>query len=428
MSRWTEEFENHPLHETIRQSQTWLTDGLNEPDENAAIEHRRLKKALDALEAVLRAIDPELAPISLLNQVNQHLRHQNFWNQLSSFSSSHNTAHLTNANNHISAQFQAIYQLSALAGAAEDVDTVKSLESAYDEFCGTLSGKSATFENELSEGKNRLEKLAAERDVLVKDLAQLQANQSAKLAEWQEQFTADQTQRATEYSDKQIERDKAYSKWLAEFKTTKSEEISKEEKSWNDRINSHFAKFKKMIDEFQADADEKHKAILDMHGLVAEDSVAGGYKQLADHERDQANLWRRVAVGFITATVLWLGLTYWRGVQLDADGAIIWAEIAKIASLTAVLLFGAVFASKQSNLHRESEKKTRWFALEVKAIGPFISSLDDTAQKDLKAKFSERLFAQNNGEAQNSNPDANFDPNALKVVGSLVKDIASAVK
>ena len=69
-----------------------------------------------------------------------------------------------------------------------------------------------------------------------------------------------------------------------------------------------------------------------------------------------------------------------------------WAELAKAASLTLVLLTAAGFASRQSKAHRDLEQQMRWFSLEVKAIDPFLSSLGDDDQKELKKQLSERLF------------------------------------
>ena len=47
-------------------------------------------------------------------------------------------------------------------------------------------------------------------------------------------------------------------------------------------------------------------------------------------------------------------------------------------SLTAVLLYGAAYSAQQSTKHRNNEKRARWFALEIKAIDPFISSLPES--------------------------------------------------
>lgn len=91
-------------------------------------------------------------------------------------------------------------------------------------------------------------------------------------------------------------------------------------------------------------------------------------------------------------------------------------------SLTGVLLFGAAYSAQQSNCHRQSEKKMRWFALQVKAIDPFISSLEIETQHELKKALTERLFAQEEAKAKETHV---IDEHILSV---FLKGIADAIK
>jgi hypothetical protein len=431
------EFEKHGIHETIRQSLEWLDVSVDEPDERTAIELRRLKKILDNMSDVLASIDPEFAPFSTLNTVNQHLRHQNFWNQLDAFHTSHNVAHLEAANNQISAQAPAIHSLVGFATDRNTTQSQKSLEENFDAFCLVMSQKSDEFSQDIASQKASLDELKQREVSLSEAVTALDLSQRERTSEWQEHFSNDQSQRATDFSNKQIERDESYSEWFQAFVKEKEVQIIETEKDWHKKTSLIYDEFIAKINDIRKDAAVRHNSILEMHGLVAEDSVAGGYKSLADHERGQANRWRLVSIGFIISTVLWIALTYWNimnistveeSVVISFVGEFNWAQVAKVASLTAVLLYGAVFSSKQSTLHRENEKRTRWFALEIKAIGPFIEALDKTKQNELIAKFSERLFGQELTETKENKPEANFDPNVLKVIGGMVKDIATSLK
>jgi hypothetical protein len=437
VSRWKTEFENHAIHESIRQSQEWLDVSIEEPDEQTTIELRRLKKVLDNMSDVLASIDPEFAPIGIMDQVNQHLRHQNFWNQLNAFHTSHDAGNLTNANNHISAQASAIHSLTGFATDRNTTQSQKSLEETFDSFCSVLSKKSEEFSQDIDSQEGRLDELKQREVALSEAVTALDHSQRKKNSEWQEQFSNDQSQRATDFSNKQIERDESFSEWFQAFEKEKEARIVENEKAWDEKTKSFFGDFTSTVDGIKNDAESRHASILEMHGLVAEDSVAGGYKSLADHERGQANTWRLASIAFIISTVLWIALTYWNimnistaeeSVVISFTGEFNWAQVAKVASLTAVLLYGAVFSSKQSTLHRENEKRTRWFALEIKAIGPFIESLDETTQKELIAKFSERLFGQELAETKEVKAEADFDPNVLKAIGGMVKDISTSRK
>lgn len=386
---------------------------------------------------VLASIDPEFAPVTTMNQVNQHLRHQNYWNQLSAFHTSHKVGNLTTANNHISAQAAAIQSLISIANDRNTTLSQESLEQTFDSFSSVLSKKSNEFSQDIAAQQVKLDELEQLEITLREAVTSLDHSQREKASEWQEQFSTDQSQRTTDFSNKQIERDKSFSEWFQSFEKQKEARDDENEKAWHKKTTTIFEDFTSTVDRIKMDAESRHKSILDMHGLVAEDSVAGGYKSLADHERAQANTWRWVSIAFIISTVLWIALTYWNIMNISrSEGSVVimftgefnWAQVAKVASLTAVLLYGAVFSSKQSTLHRENEKRTRWFALEIKAIGPFIESLDTSTQKELIAKFSERLFGQELTETNQGKTDGNFDPNMLKVIGGMVKDIATSLK
>lgn len=136
----------------------------------------------------------------------------------------------------------------------------------------------------------------------------------------------------------------------------------------------------------------KHAAILEIHGLVGTDGVAGGYQKTATDEHKAANTWRIVAMVSLGLAAAWLALKFYLGFGNASDGALNWAELVTAGSLTLVLLATAGYASRQSKTHRDLEQQMRWFSLEVKAIDPFLSSLEDADQKELKKQLSERLF------------------------------------
>ena len=102
------------------------------------------------------------------------------------------------------------------------------------------------------------------------------------------------------------------------------------------------------------------------------------------------------------------------------NSGISWSQLLKAFSVTGVLLFGAAYSAKQSNIHRQNEKRTRWFALEVKAIDPFIASLKEDDRKALKNELSKRLFGQKD---ENNEKDKVFDDHAFKVVIKGITDV-----
>ena len=98
-----------------------------------------------------------------------------------------------------------------------------------------------------------------------------------------------------------------------------------------------------------------------------------------------------------------------------------WAQILTAFSLTGVLLFGAAYGAQQSARHRANERQACWFALELKAIDPFIHSLAEEDQRALKKALSDRLF----GHARDlGSPESALDDHhVLKLLTKSVVDL-----
>lgn len=109
------------------------------------------------------------------------------------------------------------------------------------------------------------------------------------------------------------------------------------------------------------------------------------------------------------------------GFDLTPSGEVNWAEVVTAASLTLILLGAAGYAARQSKLHRETEQHMRWFALEIKAIDPFLSSLPSEQQNELKNQLSQKLFGQNRLTADKS--EGSVDPAAFKSITDAVLSI-----
>ncbi len=254
----------------------------------------------------------------------------------------------------------------------------------------------------------------------------MKENVSTFLAEWQQQFVDAQEQRETNFKISEDNRTRLFDDWYATFKSEthkKADEFLKERQHGFSKDSSEIMG---KLEQFKNDANEKHKSILELYGLVAGDTVAGGYLQSADEERKQTRFWRGATIAFIAFTSGWIAITYFSSIDPNLNGGQLWAHIAKAASLTAVLLFGAAYSSRQSSFHRKNEKRTRWFALEIKAIDPFIASLTTEQQQQLKKDLSERLFGQNQQEEQSDS--GNLDPNLIRTVIGAAKDISRAAR
>jgi hypothetical protein len=418
MNRWQQKFDEHPIHETLKHLEDYVSKEFEDIKEDETQERRRFLKIVSIYQELLSDLDPELVPVNQLDSLNTALRHQNIWNQVTSYFSNQNNGHLVNANDHLTNQLTQLSLLLAIAKKTKFIKPFKQVENLVDDFSQTISSQKTKLQNELKELTNSLNARQQELTKLEQLIETRKNETDTQMSQWQSQFSESQERRNTEYAN--------WSKKLDEKAQGEVESIF--EKSDNELL-AHQKSFEAKIKEIIDDGNEKHQAILELYELTAGDSVGAGYIKNADDEMKQANIWRRISIGFISLTILWLSFVYFCNAGVFEFCKIgiedFWAKIITAFSLTGVMLYGAAYSSQQSTKHRNNEKRARWFALEIKAFDPFVSSLKEEQRHELKKQLSERLFGQN--EHNNLKDSKVIDEHAYKTVVDGIVNVISKI-
>lgn len=432
MSRWENQFQNHQIHSIINELIDLLNIAQNDVNADEEVEKRRLVKVINYHKDVLQQVDPEVLPYNILDGLNNTLRHENVINQVRSYSSNRNISHLNTANNYINNNLSGLSQLLAFAKKTSSEKPIRGLEKAVDDFCKTIDSKKESLKDEMKKilesglkQETRLNELATSIDNKKKETDNL-------ISSWQQQFSDAQNQRNESFAKDQNSRSSSYDLWSKNTSAEATKFIQDLIAESRGNLDTEQTVFKKRISDYIDDANKKHKSICELYGLAADDSVAGGYQQNATDEKKQANFWRWGTIIFIGLTVLWTAFSYlsglaliqhWLGLNIDQVTTPSLYDLFRALSVTGVLLFGAAYSAKQSSIHRKNEKKTRWFALEVKAIDPFIASLNETDRIALKNELSKKLFG--NNDFSDDKDHGMIDEHAFT---TIVKSFAEVVK
>ena len=80
------------------------------------------------------------------------------------------------------------------------------------------------------------------------------------------------------------------------------------QKEYDEKLEAAVKNFDDKVETTQTDINDKHNDIKTLHGLVVEDSVAGGYKRNADNEKSQASLWRISSIVALILAAIWPAL------------------------------------------------------------------------------------------------------------------------
>lgn len=438
MNRWKEAFDKHPVHETL----SWLDNAASSNVKNLSKgeveEQRRLKKIIESYRVVLSSIDPEIVPVNQLDSLNQQLRHQNITNQVNAYIQNGKTSHLVSINDQVSKHLTQLSLFQSLSDSSEPPDKTSYIDSVVDSTINGLAAKKEDLETQLEKVMSLTDEQTKKLATLSEEIEQKQTELTTLSSDWQNQFSAAQESRSQEFS-----------RWRDTFSSEKSKEVQEVIDKYSGTLKDQTAILNSEMDKIIGDSRSKHQSILDLYELTAGDSVGAAYIKSADDESKHANRWRAVSVGFIGITVVWLLFSFfynsegWSifkdtpdigvsqadyaeqelnvGVSNDAGSVMDssqrnnfpWHTMLIAFSISGVLLWGAAYSAQQSTKHRNNEKRARWFALEVKAFDPFISSLESQQQQELKKQLAERIFGQNSATDEDSKV---VDEHALRVV------------
>lgn len=422
MSRWQKDYEDHEIWKTIDSIKVILNTKVDTLKEDYEEEKRRILKFLLKLEECLNNFDSEFFPIGIVNQINSSvLKHQSFLNQLKQFNQDKNTAHLTNANNHLSTHMHLVVPLFTQRDTPAKKQ-IKSVEEQFRKFIKLVDEHNSSYKLTLDQLRNHHDKILLEIDQYKSEIVDKEKEITDLSDQFKTQFTDNQNARNEDFSKSQIEREKNYDEWRKSFELVIGEETKNLITKHDTEIQDTFDRFKAKVQKYHDISQDTHHKILELYELVANDSVKAGYMKNSQEERIQANLWRWISIGFIVIAVGWICFTYFNDFSSNIANTYIMAKILKAASLGGILIYGAVYASRQSTMHRNNEKSARQFALEISALDPFISSLDEEKQKEIKEKMTEKMFGNAHSESEKS------DHIDLNVVTTITKSIADILK
>lgn len=303
---------------------------------------------------------------------------------MEAFSNNGDISNLMIANDNISTQLTQLTTLISLGKKSRAEKPLRSLETAVDRLGRKFGKKLEEYEESVVSAKSELSDTIATAETLKTTLNSHKTDTANLIAQWQDQFSQAQEQRSQEFSAAQTNS-------FEKFEIKVDSIIS----TSNEKLKESFRKFTSNIEGYISSGKEQHEKILELSGLVAGDSVGSSFNKNADDEQKQANIWRVISIMFIIGTIIWLVVAYCINFNASETPSFNWLKLFSTVSLTAAFFFGAGYAAQQSTRHRETERNARKFALEVKAIDPFIASLPPEDQQKLKHSLSEKLFGNN---------------------------------
>ncbi|SOE20282.1 hypothetical protein SAMN06298216_0775 [Spirosomataceae bacterium TFI 002] len=388
----TSEFQTHSIFKKIEQ----LLNRIDEKEVREKLEVDKIdffRTACQFLIDRLKVTIPTLIPISELNAVSTEF--ENALIQINNFIGNKNAGHITNAVNNINSALVYIKNLP-IPYSKGDLDFSKIVS----QFQKTVEDKLIQTENQKIEIESKIENLKNDLEAKQTELNQLTTKISNKEKELETISSNFQTQFDTANAN--------FTKLVSDDRTEFRKEIDADRKQIKDDTDG-------IIKDLERKLNDANKLV----NVIGNVGVTGNYQIIANEHKITADNWRKIAIMFMCILSGLLIFSIWKIGDIDYD----WHKAIIRIIASAILIYPATYASKESGKHRKLENLNRKLELELSSISPFIEILDEAKKQEIKAKLVEKYFGNNYIVTEDNVSNDNISVNMLETIVKLVTGI-----
>ncbi|MCK9858207.1 hypothetical protein [Paenibacillus sp. ATY16] len=441
MSRFSERFLNHPIHEQLVLSNTLINDISqlkNDPD--TIVEIDRSKQVILLIQNLINNCDPNLIHLGYLDNINNSITQTVHY--LNNYKNDLNVSHLHNMN----------FQLDAILPHVSSLlcpVTPKDVEGIQESI---ISFRASAIEN-MKKTEIQFKKLANANSELEQGVNQISATVDLQknrfdeiINNYQEQFKLAEENRLNQFNEAEKLRRENFKARLDEhrdlsqqnennriiqfndFKNNLEKELS-QFKDKNLHLETNYKKmnenldalYRKKGDTLEAQFQEKGNRLEEEYQKIAQmllndmekykqqaaqnlnmisvSGMAGGYKDEADKEAVSFDNWRRIT--FISMLIL-AAASIWIFMHPFTENTM-WNELARKIFVVGAIVTITGYSARQAKIHLDAERKYRKMELELKALNPYLAELDDSKRKEVLEKMTNVFFG--NKETENNSTE-----------------------
>ncbi|WP_148059349.1 hypothetical protein [Sinobacterium caligoides] len=183
--------------------------------------------------------------------------------------------------------------------------------------------------------------------------------------------------------------------------------------------------FEKLYRDHEVDLQEKASHIDGVMGAISAGSMAQHYEGRADDEEKVANWLRYGALFCMVLVIIGASLSFYDSLS---NGFELNTALYRLA-LAFMLSVPAAYLARESSRHREKEHAHRQKSLDLRAITPYLASLGEEQQSEIKMKVADRLFVNESREkGGKSEAKAEVPISAHEMIEALVSWLKASIK
>ncbi len=324
---------------------------------------------------------------------------------------------------------KALTDLEDLRKAAADLQSLfsKEQESRNQEFSKRVEASLAQIQSDSATVQKRLGELATE-------IGNERTRLTSLTSEFQSQFSTAQEARSREYAEVQTSRQEKFGNLVAEY----TQRLTEQNAAFSKQRDEAFQKYEGSVAELISRYDESARKILDdieghkkqvekLVGVIGNLGVTSGYLTTANYARKMTWLWQ---IGTVFALVIFILFAFFAFLPSLAQGTFHWESFAGRVVLSLAVGVFAAYSRSQGDKYFELERRNRKLALELEALGPYISTLPEAKQVEFRLQIGERSFGRDDtglGHKADKSPATLVDVVGSEDFRKLITEIISAV-
>ncbi len=396
MGHFQERFENSQIINNIGSLEDNIEkfdfSNLDPTRQEAAL---RLQKILKIYNKYFANVDPSLLDSTTIDLISKTLRDANA--KFSSFKSDNNLNHLVISGDDLLKVLNHNFRPESLLSS-------KDFSKILDEF----NQQSLAHIKELKIRQNEVKQDNASLSKKVIDLQNRSDNLTNKIKEQEKRFDTLINNQQKAFNDSQVKLNELFAQAQSSREKEFKELVSKYDnnfietmKKYSEEEAEHFEVFSKDADKYIKEINNKLEESKKIVGIIANTSLAGHFKIIADKERWVANALRVLAIIFLllmsgTIITVLIGLTFF------STGSVSWQIGIYRIGFAFAIGAPAWYCIRESSKHRRFEQRNRKIELELAAINPFLDNLPDDKKQNIVAELADRYFGQRPDEEDDS--------------------------
>lgn len=179
-------------------------------------------------------------------------------------------------------------------------------------------------------------------------------------------------------------------------------------------VQAELEKVKNIYDKNIKEVEEKQEKLDILLGEVSGGKIALSYDASTKSEKKEADWLRFASIGFMVLIAIIVGYSFWETTLDDFK----WENSAFRIILAFFLTIPSAYLARESSKHREQQYNHLQTSLDLKAIDPYISSLQKDKQDEIKADIANRIFASRD---YSKVAEISFPLNSQEIAMALIK-------